>query len=184
MFRLIRDLIDQAALESGHMQLHFESVDLATVIQHTLAANRARADVKGVILRHEASPTALSVKADPERLQQVVENLVDNAIKFSPPGTVVQLTPSRADAFARLAISDQGPGLQPEDFAHLFQPFQRLSARPTAGESGTGLGLFIAREIVALHHGKLSVDSTPEEGTTFTVELPLAESAAPRPASR
>jgi signal transduction histidine kinase len=105
------------------------------------------------------------------RLEQVVGNLVSNAIKYSPPGGSVVVTVARAEGELRIAVADRGVGIAPDDVPHLFEPFHRAGATMKAA-SGVGLGLFIARKIVEAHGGRVTVDSVPGAGSTFTVHLP------------
>jgi signal transduction histidine kinase len=121
----------------------------------------------------------LPFHGDPARLAQAIDNLVDNAVKYTPVGGAVRVAVARRDPHLCISVSDAGPGLGAADVARMFQPFQRLSAEPTAGESSTGLGLHITREFVAQHGGTVEVDTAPGCGTTFTVLLPAPPVAAP-----
>jgi signal transduction histidine kinase len=124
---------------------------------------------------HEPPPDAGLLTADAARLYQVIANLVTNAIKFSPPGGRVTLTVQRQPSLVTLAVRDDGPGIAVEEMPRLFQPFGRLSPKPTGRETSHGLGLSIAHEIVRLHGGTIKVESQPGEGATFTIELPLSQ---------
>jgi signal transduction histidine kinase len=112
--------------------------------------------------------------ADPLRLRQVMDNLISNAVKFSPPGSVVRVRASRQDAAWRIEVQDQGPGITPKDRQRLFQDFARLSAAPTGGEKSVGLGLAITRRVVKAHGGQIGVDSEPGRGATFWFTAPTA----------
>jgi signal transduction histidine kinase len=175
MLGLVQDLLDGSATESHRLQLAREPVDLATLAADTVAvfADRATRKNQRLELIPGDSSVATRIEGDPARLRQVLENLVSNALKFSPPGTTTRLQLSRPDAATvRLAVRDEGPGLRPEDRAGLFQRFRRLSAVPTGGEPSTGLGLALARDLVIAHGGRLDVDSTPGQGATFSIEFP------------
>ena len=115
-----------------------------------------------------------SLAADPMRLAQLMDNVVSNAIKFTPTGGRVTVTAGSHDGQAVFAVSDTGPGISPADQAHLFDPFFRTRAAQTQGIKGTGLGLTITKAIVDAHHGSIEVESSPGTGTTFHIELPLA----------
>lgn len=182
MFVLVRDLLDLAALERGALALQRGAVDLAGLAHEIVGRHVRRAEEKGQALRF-APPAAPvpPVSADAARLAQVLDNLVDNAVKFTPPGGTVQLTLAASGAEVRLAVADNGPGLAAADMARMFQPFQTLSAVPSGGESSTGLGLHIAREIAALHGGRIEVDAAPGAGATFTVVLPADNPGANPP---
>jgi signal transduction histidine kinase len=110
---------------------------------------------------------------DPDRLREAVDNLISNAIKYSPVGGNIEMTMSVADDNILIRVADEGAGLSEEDVSRLFGRFQRLSARPTGGESSTGLGLSIVKRIVELHGGSVAAQSPgPGRGTTFTIRLP------------
>lgn len=174
MFGLIRDLLDVAALETGALELRRAAVSPAALARDVADALRPRADEKNQTLDCLIAPAAENalVSGDRARLQQVLENLVDNALKFTPSSRTIRLGVDVEDGFVRVAVTDEGPGLSPEDYAVLFQPFQTLSAVPTNGEPSSGLGLFIARELVSAHGGQLLVDSMPGQGATFAFVLP------------
>lgn len=174
---LIRDLLDLSALEQGRLELGLAPVEIATLVRESVRAAEGRATAKALPFASEMVPDAEDwyVLADHDRLRQALDNLVDNAIKFTPSGRPVTVRLRASTRTVRIEVCDAGPGLTPEDYARLFQPFQKLSARPTAGESSTGLGLSIARELVALHQGRLTVESTPGAGSVFTIELPRWE---------
>jgi signal transduction histidine kinase len=116
----------------------------------------------------------LAIQADPVRLRQICDNLVGNALKFSPFGAVVQVAIKRGDG-VRLEVKDQGWGLTADDRTTVFERFQRLSALPTGNESSSGLGLSLVRDLVVLHGGRLWVESEPGEGATFVAEFPRVE---------
>lgn len=174
---LIRDLLDLSALEQGRLELVCAPVEVASLVRECMEAAGPRATAKALSLNTETvgGAEALYVSADHERLRQALDNLVDNAIKFTPSGRPVSVRVLAPAGVVRIEVRDSGPGLTPQDYLKLFQPFQKLSARPTAGESSTGLGLSIARELVVLHRGQLTVESTPGQGSVFAIELPQWE---------
>jgi signal transduction histidine kinase len=112
------------------------------------------------------------VKADPVRLHQVLDNLISNAVKYSPPGSKVWVSAQRMPAGWQVNVQDEGPGITEKDRRRLFQDFARLSARPTGDEKSVGLGLAITRRIVEAHDGQIGVDSEPGQGATFWFILP------------
>jgi signal transduction histidine kinase len=121
------------------------------------------------------SPSHQIWNCDPDRLREAVDNLLSNAIKYTPLGGKMELSMSVDDGHAVISLKDEGPGLSDDDMSRLFGRFQRLSAKPTAGESSTGLGLSIVKRIVELHGGTVSAESAgPGRGTTFTIRLPVA----------
>ncbi len=174
MITLVRDLLDMSAAEGGHLTLTRAPAELNAVVAEAIGPQRILALRKGVKLELTPAAHPLTLPVDAARLGQAVANLVDNAVKFTPAAGGVRVTISQTEEEALVAVADDGPGLQPADFARMFQPFQTLSAAPTGGESSTGLGLHIAREIVSRHGGRLEVDSQPGRGATFTIRVPLA----------
>jgi signal transduction histidine kinase len=112
---------------------------------------------------------------DADRIREAIDNLLSNAIKYSPPGGHIELLVSRGESGTTIQVRDEGAGLSPEDLSRLYGRFQRLSAKPTAGESSTGLGLSIVKRIVDLHGGSIDAESGgPGLGTTFILTLPAA----------
>jgi signal transduction histidine kinase len=139
--------------------------------------NRKLAAAKDQALVVKAE-TGLRIKADTERLREAVDNLVSNAVKYSPIGGRIEISAGREGGEAVVRVTDEGPGLSPEDTDRLFGRFQRLSAKPTGGESSTGLGLSIAKRIIDLHKGRIFVESrSGKGGATFAIALPLLDEA-------
>lgn len=177
MFELVRDLLDLAAIEGGNLQLQKTTFDLGQLAGEVANRHASRAAEKGQTLVVDPSGEGgLQVFGDMARLAQAVDNLVDNAVKYTPPGGTIRVSVVRRSSHVHVAVADEGPGLGPDDLARMFQPFQRLSATPTGGESSTGLGLHITRDFVARHDGSVEVDSAPGRGTTFTIVLPAGNS--------
>jgi signal transduction histidine kinase len=173
VINLVEDLITTAALEAGKLELRVSRVDLTEVVRTAIGSLRWQADAKRQTIAFLPPLGDVGmVQADPARLQQVVANLVGNAIKFSPPGETISLQLRRRGAVVELAVHDRGAGIAEEDIPRLFTPFERLATQPTAGESSHGLGLSIAQEIARRHGGKIRVESKLGEGATFTLELP------------
>lgn len=176
MSGLVHEFLDRAALEAGRLELHLETVDLATLARETAEGFAGLAAGKRQILEFTAPVGApLRVRADAARLRQIIENLLSNALKFSPAGGLIAVSVEPAGDRVLLAVRDSGPGLAPEDFARLYAPFGQLSAAPTAGEPTHGLGLSIAHELLANQRGTLEVESQPGEGATFRIVLPAAD---------
>lgn len=168
---LLDDLLDVTRIESGKLELRFEAISLSQLLPEVIHRHNMMAAVKGTRVQLGPVPEG-DIRADPARLQQVLDNLISNAVKYSPPGSLVMVTAHKADAFWRVNVRDQGPGITAKDRRRLFQDFAKLSARPTGGEKSTGLGLAITRRIVEAHGGKIDVDSVPGEGATFWFSLP------------
>lgn len=176
MRSLVRDFLDAAAMEDGNLQLNATECDLGAIAQAAVQSLEPVARAKQQRLQFHAAPSALPpVNADGDRLRQVFDNLVGNALKFTPPGGDVTVVLGEAAGWVFAEVRDSGPGLGPADFARIFAPYQRLSAQPTGeGEDSTGLGLFIARELLTLQGGRLEVQSQPGSGAVFRVNLPVA----------
>ena len=170
---LINELLESSRIESGRFQLQVHQVDIAQTI-------RAAAERYAEPMRRKQQQLALDlpegcpVDGDRARLLEIVDNLLSNAVKFSPPCKTIRVAAERSDRHVRVAVADEGPGLTPADKQRVFGKFQRLSAKPTAGESSTGLGLSIAKQLVEMHNGRIGVDSELGRGSTFWFELPAA----------
>jgi len=176
MRNLVRDFLDAAAMEAGNLQLHTAEHDLAAIARSAVESLEPVAAAKQQRLLVVPRPTPLPlVNADGDRLRQVFDNLIGNALKFTPPGGDITVGFGEAPGWVYAEVQDTGPGLGPADFAKIFSPYQKLSAQPTGkGEDSTGLGLFIARELLTLQGGRLEVQSQPGSGAVFRVLLPQA----------
>jgi signal transduction histidine kinase len=180
MLQLVEDLLHLSQIESGKIQLRIRDVDLAELVRRHSAVNRPVAARKNIRLDFDIEPNLPAIEADPHKLEQVLENLISNAIKFSPPGTAIVVTLRGEGAGLKLAVADQGPGIPVGEQKKLFLPFSRTSVRPTGREKSSGLGLAIARNIVEAHRGRIGLESEVGKGSTFFVTLPVkAEPAAP-----
>ena len=171
MLGLIDDLLDVTRIESGNLELRPEPIDLNAFLTELVERHNSLAGPKGTNIWLEAVPTG-AVMADPIRLRQITDNLVSNAVKYSPPGSRVRISVTKLKTEWRFDVEDEGPGIEPEDRQKLFQDFARLSAKPTGGEPSTGLGLAITRRMVEAHSGSIGVDSQPGQGANFWFTLP------------
>jgi signal transduction histidine kinase len=165
---LVADVLDTSRIEAGTFTFTFRDVDLTQLLRDVAAAADLAQDE--VRVRTEVSGTLPRVRGDRERLRQVIQNLVDNAVKYSTAGSEVRVRASAYDHRIRVDVQDHGPGIPLEDHGRIFEKFARSAGG--AAKPGTGLGLFIARSIVEAHGGWLDVESAPDEGSTFTLELP------------
>lgn len=172
MLNLINDLLDISVIESGTVSLHLSRVDLPALVQENLTLLRSIADKKEIKLLFNTNVQSAKVNCDPNKVTQIVNNLISNAIKFSHPGDVIEVSIAADEKEIVMAVKDQGTGLSSEAKARLFQPFSKGSSVGTAGEKGTGLGLAITHKIVAEHKGKIWVESEVGKGSTFYVSLP------------
>ena len=175
LLALIDEVLDLAKVESGHMTLSLESVDVATLIGECLAMMQPMAHNRGLRINHFCEH-GLNAKVDRVRLKQILLNLISNAIKYNRDGGEIRIeAQSVHGGRVRISVSDTGQGIAEERKAELFQPFSRLGAESGAIE-GTGLGLVIARRIIELMGGSIGVDSKVNVGSTFWIELPGAAS--------
>ena len=176
LLHIIDDLLDVSRAIRGQLRLEVRPIGLVPVIQGAVEAVRPAATARDIRLRTTIDSDAGLVQGDPSRLQQVVWNLLTNAIKFTPAGGRVHVRLERADAAALLTVSDSGPGISPEFLPHAFERFRQADASPTRAQGGLGLGLDIVRHLIELHGGTVKVESPGEMGgATFTVTLPLHE---------
>lgn len=172
--RLIEDLLDVSRIISGKVRLRISEVDLHVLALAAVDSLRPAADARGVDVALLASDEANEVLGDPDRLQQVVWNLVSNAIKFTPRGGKVELSVTRAGSAVALEIHDTGQGIRAAFLPRIFDRFSQQDASASRGQSGLGLGLSITRHLVELHGGTISARSEGEGmGATFRVEIPM-----------
>jgi signal transduction histidine kinase len=177
MFRLIINLLDVNAIESGKFNLNFEAIDFKKILREVIQHYQAAATDKNLTLSCvvDTNSNYFKVWVDKHTLYQIFENLVSNAIKYSPLGKAITVniyTTSRDTV--RCDVQDQGPGLSLADQQKLFGKFNRLSAQPTGGEHSNGLGLFIVKKLISAMNGKVWCESNLGQGATFCIELPLS----------
>jgi PAS domain S-box-containing protein len=179
--RLITDLLDVSRIVMGTLKLEEQVVDFPALVGSVVDSVEPVAGAQGVRLTARLDPDAGPVRGDPERLRQVIENVLANAVKFTPGGGLVSVRLARAGG-ARLTVSDTGRGIDPGFLPHVFDRFRQADSTSTRAQAGLGLGLAIVRHLVELHGGRVAADSPGEGlGSTFTIDLPLA-AAADRPA--
>jgi signal transduction histidine kinase len=171
---LINDLLDSAAASSGQVNLDLELIDLCEVAEWVVRRFEPQAERKDQHLTFIPTEADCTVHADEEKLREAMTNLVSNAVKYAPLGSRVEVEVRRSDGEVQFLVRDEGPGLSPKEQKNLFAPFQRLSPQPTGGESSSGLGLYIVKQLVDLHEGRVAVDSEQGEGSTFMLALPFA----------
>ena len=172
--KIIEDILDVSRIITGKLSLSVTKVNLVGVVEAALDAVLLAAEAKGIRLERALDPDAGPVSGDPVRLQQVVWNLVSNAIKFTPKGGVVNVRLVRVDSQAEITVSDTGEGISSEFLPHVFERFLQADSTSTRQHSGLGLGLAIVRHLVEMHGGTVSAASDGEgRGATFTLRLPL-----------
>jgi signal transduction histidine kinase len=182
LVRLINDILDIGKIESGHMTFHFEPVDLHDAVNQSIEANVPFAQGHGVTIRLGLASKECVVRADPDRLIQVVTNLLSNAIKFSPKGAEVLVTIERRGDMGQVLVRDRGPGIPEEFKPHVFEKFAQAETGSTRQKGGSGLGLNIVANIVAQHGGTVGFKEPITGGTTFHIEIPLWNDKSVAPA--
>ncbi|MGL6039716.1 MAG: ATP-binding protein, partial [Deefgea sp.] len=170
---IISNLIDHNALETGSIRLKFETIEIDTLIK--LAISEWEESLNNKHQKCTFIPSGLSVTADRQALWQVLDNLISNAVKYSPHEKEITITVSQRDCDIEINVKDQGPGIAPHESAMLFKKFSRLSARPTGGEHTTGLGLSITKRLIEAMHGHIRCESQFGHGSAFIISLPPAD---------
>ena len=172
LLRLVNQILDVAKLEAGAMHLAPRPLDLGPFTRGVVAAFAPVAERKGIRLTVE-TPDALRGAFDADAVEKILTNLLSNAIKFTPSGGSVHVALSRDGESARLAVRDSGPGIPPDQIAHVFERFYQVDESTTRTQPGTGIGLSLVKELVELHGGTIAVESG-SDGTTFTATIPIA----------
>jgi len=174
MAEMVQNLLDANRIEHGEMKLNLVQADLTSILASVVETQRPRAAAKQQTIHLDRESPPLNALADSTVMVQVLENLVSNAVKYSPPGKSIFVRLKKAADTVRCEVQDEGPGLSPEDQKKLFGKFARLSAKPTGGEGSTGLGLSIVKKMVGAMNGKVWCESEPGKGATFIVEVPCS----------
>jgi signal transduction histidine kinase/ActR/RegA family two-component response regulator len=173
--KMIDDMLDMARIVSGKLRLDMQPVDVLGAVMAAVDVIMPAAAAKRINLRTAVDPQVPRVLADQDRLQQIVWNLLSNALKFTPPGGTVEVRLGLTKASARIVVSDTGQGITPEFLPYVFDRFQQSDATSTRRHGGLGLGLALVRDLVALHGGTVRAESPGEgQGATFTIDLPLS----------
>jgi signal transduction histidine kinase len=175
MFELISNLLEVNEIESGKMNLSLEVIDIVHILQWLIDHYHERAKVKHIDLQFHSQAEQYYVMANENTTRQVFDNLISNAVKYSPYDKRVCVRICQDKNVVRCEIQDEGPGLSNEDQEKLFGQFSRLTPKPTGGEHSTGLGLFIVKKLLDSMQGNVWCESTLGKGTTFIVELPVAK---------
>ena len=172
MTEMVQNFLDANRIERGELKLNMAISDLSPLLQSVLETQSPHATAKGQMIQLELPPTPTLALADVSITLQVFENLVSNAVKYSPPGKKIFVRLKAETGFVRFEVEDQGPGLSKEDQKKLFGKFARLSAKPTGGEHSTGLGLSIVKRLVEAMNGKVWCESELGMGAKFIVTIP------------
>ena len=174
MLNLINDLLDISAIESGQLQIERQPVDLVAFLNEALVNHELTARMKNIKVIGEIPSALPGVEIDAKRIAQVIDNLISNAVKFSPSGTTVTLRASEENGGIRVSVTDQGQGIPEEEQKKLFLEFGKTSVKPTDGEKSTGLGLAIVKKIISGHGGEVGVSSQVGAGSTFHFTIPAS----------
>jgi signal transduction histidine kinase/ActR/RegA family two-component response regulator len=182
--QIIEDLLDMSRIVAGKIRLDVQVVELAAVIEASIATVRHAADAKGIHIRTALDADVPQIPGDPARLQQIVWNLLSNAIKFTPKPGQVQVLLRQAGAQLQIVVSDSGQGIRADFLPHLFERFRQQDSSTTRRHAGLGLGLAIVKQLVELHGGTVAAESEGQgQGSVFTVQLPLPAGITPVPAA-
>jgi signal transduction histidine kinase len=185
LLAVVNDILDLARLEAGSVRVDISEVSLRDVVDDLSLTMRGLASAADVRLVIDVPPDLPAVRADPARVRDVLLNLVDNAVKYTPASGSVTVSASRDGAWVTLAVSDTGVGIPAEAQDRVFEPFFRVSGtKPQRGEFSTGLGLAIAKKLVEAQSGEIGFTSVTGEGTTFSVRLPTVSASGGKPARR
>jgi signal transduction histidine kinase len=172
LLSLINDILDLAKIEAGRMELDLARFDPAQAIDNTLTLIRERATRQGIALSLDSDPEIGECVADARKFKQIMLNLLSNAVKFTPEGGRIRVRARRANGGLEIAVSDTGIGIAAADQKLVFEEFRQASGDYLKKSEGTGLGLALARSFVELHGGRISLQSEPGKGSTFTFTLP------------
>ncbi|HKG13294.1 MAG TPA: ATP-binding protein [Pyrinomonadaceae bacterium] len=174
LIELVNDLLDASKLESGTMRLDPTTIGLRGLVGELREQMQPLAREKEIALEEDVPEDLPPLRADRAKLRRILVNLVSNALKFTPKGGRVRLGASRDGSLVRVSVADTGVGIQREDLHDIFDKYAQARSRATRSEKGTGLGLYITRQLVELHGGKISVQSEVGKGSTFSFTIPIA----------
>jgi len=172
LLKMIEDLLDISKIESGKLSLNREPTDLIELAEKNITLNNALSAKKDISIQFDYNQKPLILNIDPQKMEQVLNNLLTNAVKFSYSGNRVYVTITAKEKTVRVEVRDEGVGIPPDKTEIIFQPFGKASSTGTSGENSTGLGLFIVKNIIEGHNGTIAVQSEPGKGSTFYFELP------------
>jgi signal transduction histidine kinase len=175
LIELVNDLLDASKLESGTIRLDVASIDVRALVKELRESMEPSAREKEIALIETLPADLPAVEADRPKLRRVLLNLLSNALKFTQRNGRIEIKIERMDGHLNISVSDTGVGIAPEDVERLFDKYEQARSRATRGEKGTGLGLYITRQLVELHGGQIKVESKPGHGSTFSFTLPIKQ---------
>ena len=170
---IINDILDLSKVEADKIDLSFEKMSIADVINISIAIVKDFAKQKKIQVITEIDPGLDFIEADKDRIRQVLFNILNNAIKFSKPVGIVTINARKEGDMAQISVSDTGIGIKEEDIGRLFKEFEQIDKGPSRQYGGTGLGLVISKKLVELHGGRIWVTSKYGDGSTFSFTIPL-----------
>jgi len=169
---LVNSLLDLSKMEAGMMSYDFEMTHVDVLIKRALSEITPLVETKEIALENDVDAAVPPVRVDPERILQVMRNLLGNAVKFTPKGGLVRIAAQPSNGKVAISVKDSGPGIAPESLTSIFEKFNQGSRQTPYVRQGTGLGLTIAKSIVTAHGGKIWAESEPGKGSTFIFVLP------------
>ncbi|MCE2613096.1 ATP-binding protein [Flavobacteriaceae bacterium D16] len=178
LLKLVNEMLDLAKLETNNLKLNISNIDLAVYTHYIVQSFSSLANLKKIQLKCIKAENAILTDVDPEKMRQILYNLISNAIKFSDEGSAVKVLVAKEDNWATITIQDQGVGIPKEELPFIFDRFFR-SSKTSLKNSGSGIGLSLTKELIALMNGELTVDSIENIGTTFKLKLPLSNPSLP-----
>ena len=174
VLKLLNELLDLAVIESGNLNLNLLRNDLVSLIKSNITLNRVVSERKNIKINFNCDVSEVLLDIDQVKIEQILNNLISNAVKYSFPNSEVDVLLTKNERQAIIMVIDKGQGIPKEEQSKLFQPFAKTSVKSTGGERSTGLGLSICKKIVEAHNGKIWFDSEENHGSTFYVALPLS----------
>lgn len=174
LVRMVDDLLDTASIEAGRLELRLDRLDLSQLVERRIALIERAAARKSLSIELDA-PGRVEAEADSDRLSQLVDNLLTNAVKFSPLGATIKVEVAQREGLARVLVSDRGEGMSERELRGLFLPFGGPGRRGTSGEKSSGLGLYISKRIAEAHGGELKLESSVGQGTRAWFSIPQAK---------
>jgi signal transduction histidine kinase len=183
LFRLINDILDLSKIEAGKMEVLRERFSLSALLKEVFGVMSVLAFKKGITLECHSAEESLDILADKGKLIQILYNLLNNAIKFTPPGGSITVEVMDESDLIKVSVLDNGIGIDPKDHARIFDAFEQVGSSRNRPHEGTGLGLALVRKLVQMHGGSIWVESTPDQGSRFTFTIPKMADVALPPAS-
>jgi signal transduction histidine kinase len=178
LVRLLNDLLDLARSDAGRLSIRPQPTEVAPLVEDVVRTMRAQTEAASQSLTEQVEPGLPLINVEPDRIRQILVNLLTNAHEYTPEGASIGVAARAAGAEVEISVSDNGPGIPPDQLERIFERFTRGDAGLTQRVGGTGLGLAISKSLVELHGGSISAESTVGQGSTFHLRLPIATGAS------